>query len=302
MNLHHRIKTKIKETSPETWLVACYLIFLSWMVLFYFNYVTLDLLFIFFFVAAFLLGLGSRYLKDWGPVLIAFLAYEALRGMAPHLNARVNITNLIQLEHTLFGNTIPSTTLQNWLYTPGQGGALNTIAALLYSSHFYIYFLVAFILWYKKRELFLLFTRGFLLLTFAALLTYIIFPAMPPWMASTQGYLPKVHRIIFESWDDIFGTRKNIVLVYKYFEANQIAAMPSLHAAWPFFTFLFLTYTFGKKWLPLIILPLGVGFSAIYLGEHYAIDVLAGYLYATIAFLITAKVLKKRYIDTSPSS
>jgi membrane-associated phospholipid phosphatase len=40
-----------------------------------------------------------------------------------------------------------------------------------------------------------------------------------------------------------------------------------------------------------LALPVGTWFSAIYLGEHYVVDVLAGIAYATTAFLVVEKIL-----------
>lgn len=49
---------------------------------------------------------------------------------------------------------------------------------------------------------------------------------------------------------------------------NEVAAMPSLHMAWNWFASLFLVLIFGKRLLPIFIMPLGLGFSLVYLGEH----------------------------------
>jgi membrane-associated phospholipid phosphatase len=47
------------------------------------------------------------------------------------------------------------------------------------------------------------------------------------------------------------------------------------------------------KWkgLPVIIIPVGTWFSAVYLGEHYFIDVVGGIIYATVAFFAVDKLL-----------
>ena len=40
-----------------------------------------------------------------------------------------------------------------------------------------------------------------------------------------------------------------------------------------------------------MIIPVGTWFSAVYLGEHYFVDVLGGIAYATIAFVAVEKLL-----------
>jgi membrane-associated phospholipid phosphatase len=40
-----------------------------------------------------------------------------------------------------------------------------------------------------------------------------------------------------------------------------------------------------------LIIPVGTWFSAVYLGEHYVVDVLGGIAYSTVAFLAVYKLL-----------
>ena len=49
---------------------------------------------------------------------------------------------------------------------------------------------------------------------------------------------------------------------------------------------------FGSgKSLPVAMIPVGTWFSAVYLGEHYLIDVLGGIAYGTVAFIAVEKLL-----------
>lgn len=79
---------------------------------------------------------------------------------------------------------------------------------------------------------------------------------------------------------------------------NQVAAMPSLHMAYPCFICMYLFSIWGKKVLWMILLPIGVAISTLYLGHHYVVDLIAGYLYASIIFLVTIYIKQKR--DTKP--
>ena len=49
--------------------------------------------------------------------------------------------------------------------------------------HFVIPLSFAYLLWLHKREHFARFTGAFLLLSYAALMTFLVFPAAPPWLA-----------------------------------------------------------------------------------------------------------------------
>ena len=64
---------------------------------------------------------------------------------------------------------------------------------------------------------------------------------------------------------------------------NDVAAVPSLHAAFTMLICLFLWPRVSRRWRPLLVAyPIGMGLSLIYLGEHYLIDVLLGWVYAAV--------------------
>ena len=64
-----------------------------------------------------------------------------------------------------------------------------------------------------------------------------------------------------------------------------------MHSAMPWIVFLFAFKIWKWKSLPVAIIPVGTWFSAVYLGEHYLVDVLGGIAYATIAFVAVEKLL-----------
>jgi membrane-associated phospholipid phosphatase len=64
-----------------------------------------------------------------------------------------------------------------------------------------------------------------------------------------------------------------------------------MHSAMPWLVFLFAFKICKWKSLPVAIIPLGTWFSAVYLGEHYIVDILGGIAYASIAFIAVEKIL-----------
>ena len=69
--------------------------------------------------------------------------------------------------------------------------------------------------------------------------------------------------------------------------ANLVAAVPSLHAG--FATLVAITlWERAPRWAkPLIAAyPVLMGFMLVATGEHYAIDILAGWIYALVAFMV----------------
>jgi len=121
-------------------------------------------------------------------------------------------------------------------------------------------------------------------LSFAGFITYLLFPSAPPWYADQRAHLIHVYKVVdyavaHVGWGWDFST------IYNHLNPNQVAAMPSLHSAFPWLAFLVLfTYkrSVGLFFLPY---PFLVWFSVVYMGEHYVVDVIAGILYATVVYL-----------------
>jgi membrane-associated phospholipid phosphatase len=64
-----------------------------------------------------------------------------------------------------------------------------------------------------------------------------------------------------------------------------------MHSGLPWLVFLFAFKAWKWKGLPLIAFPIGAWWSAMYLGEHYFVDVLGGIFYATVAFIVVTRAL-----------
>ena len=47
------------------------------------------------------------------------------------------------------------------------------------------------------------------------------------------------------------------------------------------------------KALSVLLFPVGVWFSAVYLWEHYVVDIIGGVVYATVAFVLAEKLVPR---------
>lgn len=228
------------------------------------------------------------FILDWTPFLFILLSYDFLRGFADNLGPRADFLGLIELEKTLF-NSIPSITLQTMFYNPAQASLLDFLATIFYFLHFALPLSFGFILWLYNREYFKKFVTGILLLSYGAWLTFLIYPSAPPWLASNENYLPKVHKIL----DVTLGTfpdKWDLPSVYHRFNPNPVAAMPSLHVGYPVIVLLFALHFFKLKallFLPYVILTC---FSIVYLGEHYVVDLIGGSFYGLICYFLALKL------------
>ncbi len=123
----------------------------------------------------------------------------------------------------------------------------------------------------------------------AALLTYAVFdigasvywlaPTAPPWyaaeaLAQRGEQTPAVRRMMVEYgelfWRDGWGS------LYSVFGGNPLAAMPSLHFATSVMAALLLAEVGPVAGALGFGYAATLGFALVYLGEHYAVDLLAG--------------------------
>ncbi len=221
-----------------------------------------------------------NYLKDWLPFITVFASYEimfSLVGTVAQYNLRSGPLNL---EMQLFGQ-IPSLVLQQTIRMP----VLDYVGAFFYSVYFFTPTVFAFVLWKKSPRNWWKYTVAFGVCTYAALTTFLFYPVAPPWIA-----FPNISQILVTSVDTSLGFPVYRWL-FDFLNPNLYAAFPSMHSALPFLVFLFAFKIWRWKALPALTLPVGTWFSAIYLGEHYVVDVLAGILYATAAFVAVEKIL-----------
>jgi membrane-associated phospholipid phosphatase len=220
------------------------------------------------------------FLKDWLPFITIFFSYEALYAVVGTV-AQYNLhAGPYNLELYLFGQ-IPSLVLQRAIRMP----VLDYTGALFYSLHFFAPTIFAFILWKESQKDYWKYTFAFGICSYGALLTFLVYPVAPPWLA-----VPGVTRVLTNSIDMNLGIPVYRT-IFDFLSPDLYAAFPSLHSALPLLISLFAIRIWKKKALPILIFPVGVWFSAVYLGEHYFVDVLGGIAYAVIAFIAVEKLL-----------
>ncbi|MGD6852611.1 MAG: phosphatase PAP2 family protein, partial [Candidatus Bathyarchaeia archaeon] len=222
-----------------------------------------------------------RFLKDWLPFITVFVSYEMLYSFVGSIAANNLHSGPYNLELRLFG-VLPSITLQQNIHLP----ALDYLGAFFYSLHFFAPTIFAFILWKVSPKNYWKYTVAFGVLTYAALITFLFYPVAPPWIEVPGS----VSRILTSSVDHSLG-----IPVYKtlfdFLSPDLYAAFPSMHSALPLLISFFAIKIWRTKALPILIFPVGVWFSAVYLGEHYIVDVLGGIAYAVVAFVAVEKLL-----------
>lgn len=256
-----------------------------------------DSLLVFFVLVAIVLGQTRSFLRDWTPFVVVFFGWQLLRGYAENVASgggfALHNADLVAAERWLFGGAIPTVELQRWLYTPGVVRWYDLAATFFWAFHFALALAYAFLLWVRDRRLYWRFVTALLTLSFAAIVTYVLYPAVPPWMASRPpaSHAGVVERTIREEvylLRDLvprqLGMGESWSWLMRSGNPNETAAMPSLHAAYPALVFAFSLVHWRGLALPALLYCCGLWFSIVYIGDHYVIDVLAGIVYAVAAF------------------
>jgi membrane-associated phospholipid phosphatase len=209
-------------------------------------------------------------LQMWAFIVIHELPYDDPRA----LTRRVRIDYPIAVDRRLGMGVTPTVRLQRLLCRPGRTRPWDLALTWVH----WLWFLephtvCAWILWRHPER----FTRSAALISslfHLGAIVYIAVPTAPPWWAAEQGRMPECRRLMIEVgepfWGDLWPR------LYDFLGGNPVAAMPSLH----FSSSVMAAHVLSE--VGSVPGALGwayagtLGFSLVYLGEHYLIDLLAG--------------------------
>ncbi len=223
-----------------------------------------------------------RVLLDWLPFTAALIVYDYSRGLADLAGRPLHVGDVADIDRDVFG-VIPTVWLQEHYLSPGAVHWYDAAATLVYVTHFLATPVMAAVLWLRNRELWLAFVRRVLGLAVAGLITYVLYPAAPPWYASRTGDIGPVVRASGRGWFWLHINHAGNLLQEGQAASNPVAAMPSLHTGYATIIALFVLSTVSSRFAWLMLLyPAAMAISLVYLGEHYVIDVVAGIVYAVV--------------------
>jgi membrane-associated phospholipid phosphatase len=237
-----------------------------------------------------------RMLVDWIPLLAALVLYDHTRGVADTLGMPIRVGELVGAERWLFGGELPTVWLQDRLYDPAEVHWWDVIVSVVYFSHFVVPWVLAAVFYIRARRRWSGYVRRVLLLSYAGLVTYVLLPAAPPWYAARVGEIPEqVERIATRGWD-VLGLRSaGVWLSEAQADVNQVAALPSLHSAFALLVAVALWPLARRRASRALVatFPVAMGFTLVYGGEHYVVDVLTGWLYVG-AVVLAARAWEQR--------
>jgi len=253
-------------------------------------------------------------LRDWLPFAAMLVAYDLTRGAAEALGRPTEWHFQLDFDKRMFAGTEPTVWLQARLKEPFPPW-WEILVSLIYVSYFFAPYAVAGVLWLRDRAGWRRFAFRFVLISFIGLIGFVAFPAAPPWAAaqcsaaqvadrpsdppcieapvgtvtdggmlgkvrpSHRGAAPYIERVASRGWNKLGIPQAKALVDEGQAGANEVAAVPSLHAAISGLLTVFFWPRVRRRWRPLLALySVAMGFSLVYGAEHYVFDILLGWL------------------------
>jgi membrane-associated phospholipid phosphatase len=209
-------------------------------------------------------------LQMWAFIVVHELPYDR----PDRLESRTRVDYPIACDRVIGLGVVPTIRLQRALGRPGRVTTLDkTLTWVHWLWFFEPHAAAAWILLRHPHR----FSRSAVMIAASfdlGSLVYAIVPTAPPWWAAREGRLPGTRRVMVEVGERFWGRLWRPL--YDFLGGNPVAAMPSLHFA----TSLMAARMLGEAG------PLAgavgwsyaatLGFGLVYLGEHYAVDLVAG--------------------------
>jgi hypothetical protein len=220
------------------------------------------------------------------PIVGILVAYLVLHELGETLEKVAHVDPQLAFDEWLFAGTVPTVRLQDALWDPGNPHWYDYLAWVVYLSHFVVTIAVAIVLWVRAYPSFRRFRVLFLTVTFAGFCTYVIYPAIPPWLASQRGDMPDTVRIVRAMWIELGWSGVAKVFGENSRYAFPVGALPSLHAAWPFLLLVFFWPLASTRWRAVLAAyALAMALTLVYSADHFVFDILLGWAYVVVVVL-----------------
>jgi membrane-associated phospholipid phosphatase len=249
----------------------------------------------------------GRMLLEWLPFYGLLVAYDFLRGAVAVAPADAHVAPQFAIDKLLGAGVVPTVWLQDHLWHAGHPRWYDYGVWAVYMTHFFAVWVTAAVLWCVARHRFRRYVVLTVVLTLGAFLTYWLYPAQPPWVTAQSLQIAPIDRIVPEVWGQL-----GVQTVQSVYEngslVNTVAAMPSLHAAYPLMLLLFFWPAGPAARIGLGLYTLAMGFTLVYSGEHFVTDILAGWAMAGAAYVLVTIglprlwALRGRYLPSSPAA
>ena len=230
-----------------------------------------------------LVGQLKRPLRSWLALVMIALSYEVIAGPIDAIVDSSGVLSLSNVDRSLWGFNFTG-----WVQSTFASAVTTDVASLVYLGLVPIILGSALLIWRRSKADFGKFVSALVLTSYSALLTFILVPTAPPWFSGVATNLVGAsgpHGVV-----GAFAPMASLAV------PDYFASFPSLHVAYTITCAFFLYKMYGRVGLVGAALAGATLFSTLYLGQHFAIDLIGGAAYSLIPCLIVTRL---RYPTTS---
>ncbi len=245
-----------------------------------------------------------RWLVTLGDVALLaamWIAYDESRGAADSLGFPVQVESVRDLDRMLFLGADPVVWLQGTFYRgPGDVQWYDVVGSIVYYSHFVVPPVTIAVLWFRDRGEWARYLRRLATVLFVACAVFVVAPTAPPWMAAGGANdagleleaLPPLSRPTAEGWRHLGLDAFVAAWDHGRDWANQVAAVPSLHAALALFVVAFFwpRVRDPRRRAAMALYPLAMVVALVYFAEHYVVDAVAGWAVVGASFAVWNRI------------
>jgi membrane-associated phospholipid phosphatase len=191
------------------------------------------------------------------------------------LRRRLHVSYPIAADRALGGGELPNARLQRVLSRPGEVTVLDRVLASAHWAWFFEPHVALVWILVRRNHRFARAARQLAAAYDIGCAVYFLVPTAPPWWASEEGHTDEaVRRVMVEVGEDVWGDAWP--KLYEALGGNPWAAMPSLHFATSVLAAILLTESAPGAGAVGWAYAATLGLALVYLGEHYAVDLVAG--------------------------
>lgn len=215
------------------------------------------------------LGLGIPWMRPWLALVMAGLSFQVISAPIDELGYSGGALSLFGLDKDVWGFN-----LTGWAQNAFSSMVVTEVASLVYAALIPFVLATSLAIWRFQRGNFGRFATAVVLTSYGALLTFVLMPTSPPWFGGVASDLFRASGL--NALSGVFAPLSTLVA------PDYFAAFPSLHAAYTITCCYFLSKISYRLGLLGSVVAGATLFSTLYLGQHYAIDLVGGAVYSLI--------------------
>ena len=116
-----------------------------------------------------------------------WLSYDFSRGIADSFGFPMQVELPRNIDKVLFFGQDPNVWMQDQMWNKNIQW-YDVYGSIIYFTHFFVPVATSVYLWIRYREQWVRYIRRFASVLFAGVLTYIVMPTVPPWMAASNMF------------------------------------------------------------------------------------------------------------------